>query len=300
MHKSNSLVVRVRIFLSLLLLSFTIVLISGCKNVNTTWESPSQSQSLLSESPIQASPTIITQSPTPSPNVFNLSNNTEDFNNNVMNKENQIPLIAAIKSENIYLYGIYPYGVILYQNNIGTYYDWLWITPRLVLPELAYQDFDSDGKKELAITLYVGSGTGYSIRDLHLLHIDDTKDESYSEYTDYCLSGFDVDSWFDNKFTFSQEKDSKIVNVKFDNKDYTVNIGKEDSDSGPIENVVFGDFVDFKFDGQKIKAIIEIGFIYKNWVSPQFFGNVEATVNFSNKQFSLSDYNFTLDNSTTN
>jgi hypothetical protein len=39
------------------------------------------------------------------------------------------PLYAMIKSENIYLYGVLPHGMVLYQNGYGKYFDWPVLAP---------------------------------------------------------------------------------------------------------------------------------------------------------------------------
>ena len=50
-------------------------------------------------------------------------------------------------------------------------FDWDFLTPRRFLPRMAVMDLDGDGKDELIVLTYVGSGTGVSIYDLHVLEI---------------------------------------------------------------------------------------------------------------------------------
>lgn len=63
-------------------------------------------------------------------------------------------------------------------------FDWDFLTPRRFLPRMAVMDLDGDGKDELIVLTYVGSGTGVSIYDLHVL--EKNPDETL---TDYAMPG---------------------------------------------------------------------------------------------------------------
>ncbi|MGE5678841.1 MAG: hypothetical protein ACM3ZR_12365, partial [Pseudomonadota bacterium] len=81
----------------------------------------------------------------------------------------RIPLIAALPEKDIYLYAVKPKGVILYVKGTGHYYDWEYLTPRFILPAIYTGDYDSDGEEEVVVVTYTGSGTGYSVQDLHVV-----------------------------------------------------------------------------------------------------------------------------------
>ncbi len=84
-------------------------------------------------------------------------------------------VIAETEDGEIVLYGTYLNGdpivfierdgVIEY-GGINNCYEQDWLTPREILPQVMYEDIDSDGEKELAVSYYVGSGTGISISEL--------------------------------------------------------------------------------------------------------------------------------------
>lgn len=59
-------------------------------------------------------------------------------------------------------------------------FDWDFLTPRRFLPRMAVMDLDGDGKDELIVLTYVGSGTGVSIYDLHVL--EKNPDGSLTDY----------------------------------------------------------------------------------------------------------------------
>ncbi len=63
-------------------------------------------------------------------------------------------------------------------------FDWSFVTPRLFPPRMAALDLDGDGKEELAVLCYTGSGTGVSIYELHVLEKNPD-----GTLTDYAMPG---------------------------------------------------------------------------------------------------------------
>ena len=63
-------------------------------------------------------------------------------------------------------------------------FGWDFLTPRRFLPRMAVMDLDGDGKDELIVLTYVGSGTGVSIYDLHVLEKNPD-----GTLTDYAMPG---------------------------------------------------------------------------------------------------------------
>ncbi len=51
-------------------------------------------------------------------------------------------------------------------------FDWNFLTPRTILPRMFCTDIDGDWEDELIVICYVGSGTGVSIEELHILEKD--------------------------------------------------------------------------------------------------------------------------------
>ena len=217
----------------------------------------------------------------------------DEITNPIYDSQENFPLWASIESDNIYLYGVYPFGYVLYQDGKGTYFDWPGLTPRGIVPELKYFDFDKDGKKELAILLYIGSGTGVAQMDLHILEINGTENLK-PEYTDFFLLSDDAQSWFSESLTATQSGDKKTIDVSFDNTHYPVHTSGDETESGRFTGLSFGDIVHFKFDGDRITTTIAIGLTYENWAPPHFFGDIEADVEFDGNHFSLKNYKFEI------
>lgn len=237
------------------------------------------------------------------PSTENIINDeTDEFDNEITYRfdKSNFPLYAMIKSEDIYLYGIEPYGMVLYQNGKGTYFDWPGLTPRCILPALSYFDYDGDGKKEVAVTLYWGSGSGVSIMDLHILKIKEPEyDWDKLIYTDHSLLGGNIEKWFTKKFTAKYSKDKKTIAVHFNGKKYNVENPDVDSEFGTLNGVGYASVVEFDSNEKKeIITTIAIGFFYEKVADAVYFGEVEAKVNFDGKKIHLSDYKFTMDEST--
>ena len=189
---------------------------------------------------------------------------------NAVERKERFPLLAVIESENIELYGVNPYGYVLYQNGRGTYFEWPGLTPRGIAPEMKYFDFDGDGEKELAVILYVASGTGFALMDLHILTIDQSEDLK-PVYTDFALRGGEAQSWL--------PKDLTVITDKLQE---------------PSEKIGFGDIVYFEFEGDTIQTTIAIGLWHEGWRVLDFVGEVQAEVTFEGKEFALKNYTFTL------
>lgn len=203
--------------------------------------------------------------------------------------ESYFPLYAMIKEEDIYLYGIYNGGMILYQNGRGTYFDWPGITGRAILPQMLYHDFDGDGKKELAVTLYWGAGTGFGAMDLHILEIGDEDRWEKPLYTDYVLSALDVTDWMKEPIIAILTEDKKTLIVEACGSYYEIEGRPEDT----FEGIVFGNFVHFDFEGTRIKVSIAVAAEYEESpATPDYFGEIEAYVTFDGEKFILEDYTF--------
>jgi hypothetical protein len=228
--------------------------------------------------------------------------NTEE----IIEETTNFPLYAMIKSEDIYLYGIKPYGMVLYYKGKGTYFDWPGLTPRLVLPEMIYHDFDGDGKKDLAVLLYVGSGTGIAMMDLHILVIEEREPEIDSfgniitfdwikpTYTVYSLLAENIDEWMTEHTTATLSENHKSFDMDFYGNNYTVNF-VIDEISGAFLGVRYDScIVKFDFAGNNIQATIPVGISYEKRVSLEYFGDIKADVIFDGERITLANYTFSL------
>ena len=88
-------------------------------------------------------------------------------------ENDKIWLIAVLPEHNISMYGLNFSGgekpdkgtVLVYWKDRFFKYTWSFLTPRAILPVLACADYDADNELEIAVDLYVGSGTGFSVEN---------------------------------------------------------------------------------------------------------------------------------------
>ncbi|MFV0520256.1 MAG: copper amine oxidase N-terminal domain-containing protein [Lachnospirales bacterium] len=194
------------------------------------------------------------------------------------------PLLASLPKNNIFLYeDKYDDELILVKNGeikkimLG---ELGYITPRFILPELYYNDFDSDGTYELLIDLYVGSGTGVSFEEIHLININE----------DYSVNSFTHDQ-FEAKIAESMDYDINNTYQKlqliFKGQHYTTET---------LEDVTMGNVNVFEVEDNSIKVKFDIGLLSFGSIEPVYgtYGYMEFDVIPKNGEFVLKNPNRVL------
>lgn len=201
-------------------------------------------------------------------------------------------LIASVPGSSIFMYGL-DNGVELHVGDLVQQYDWIYDTPRGIKPRLAVKDYDADGHDELAIILYVGSGTGVSLEELHMIEIEqDPKlqdlrflEKDYLDQVNPAIS-----------FTPIKEAEELIAEVKVGSKktEVIMNNYYDHNEFGAVrEQLGIRDVVGFSFDdNNEIKARFGVAFLFEKIVSPQYFGALNADVSYRDGQFELSNFEF--------
>ena len=215
----------------------------------------------------------------------------------------RFPLIAAIPDKNVYLYAIRNHGVILYYNNIGHFYDWNYLTPRFILPRMELADFDSDGKEELGVILYVGSGTGISIEELHIIEVSeeevlsrDPADKNYfvpnKEYfRDYLFTNYGEQLEKQVKLHTIKKGSSLWAEVTVGKKVESFKLENSEDDINN-KNISFENIVRFEFEEGRIKAQFALGALRKSYAAPDFIGEINSEVKYDKGCFLLQNLSF--------
>jgi hypothetical protein len=147
---------------------------------------------------------------------------------------NPMPVYADIRDEGVYLAFAAPFGAVLTVNGNDYLYPWSGgeLTPRLVMPRLFLSDYDNDGANELAVVLYVGSGTSVAIEELHIIELEYMDDfivtgETVEEklflrmLASYNPSADEIKIQLDNQlFSFDASSASKERYQEFDGLDF--------------------------------------------------------------------------------
>lgn len=201
-------------------------------------------------------------------------------------------LIASIPENNIYMYGL-DNGVELHIGDLVQQYDWIYNTPRGIEPRLAVKDYDADGHDELAIILYIGSGTGVSVEQLHMIEMEEDpklQDHQFLE-NDYLDQVYPAIS-----FKPIKEAEELTAEVKVGDKKTEVimkNYYDHDEFGAARDNLGIRDIVGYGFDDNKdIQASFGIGVLFEKIATPQYIGYLNANVSYQDGQFKLSNFEF--------
>lgn len=230
------------------------------------------------------------------------SEKSENKNENVDENDVSIPqLLCSLSERDIYLYSNVD-GVTLYVGDTHQDFNWSYMTPRGILPRMQIGDFDSDGKDELLVILYIGSGTGVSVEELHIVEISEDKTLSEKQlgspnpeyFKDHMFSNYNSQLDTDIGFrTFT--KDGELMgDIITDTMTYTVSLKNfVSNDYGKInDKIFFGNVVHFNTDGNKILAEFGAGITSVKYPAPNYIGYLNAEVEYSKGTYKLKNYQF--------
>ena len=175
-------------------------------------------------------------------------------------QDEKFPVVAAIPQRDIYLYSSHEIdGVALYINGKCHLFDWNVLNPGFVLPRMNVADYDNDGLDELAIIVHIGSGTGASLDELHILELGNEADLK--------------DFVFDNYINIAKQ----YLNLQTNN----------------IKSALIGSIVRFEFSGDKILINLGVGEEIDNAPPGNFVGELNAEVTNKLDAYEISNLRYT-------
>ncbi len=175
-------------------------------------------------------------------------------------QDEKFPVVAAIPQRDIYLYSSHEIdGVALYINGKCHLFDWNVLNPGFVLPRMNVADYDNDGLDELAVIVHIGSGTGASLDELHILELGNEAD----------LKDFVFDNY---------------LNIAKQHLNLQTNINK---------NPLIGSIVRFEFSGDKILINLGVGEEIDNTPPGNFVGELNAEVTNKLGVYEISNLRYT-------
>lgn len=117
--------------------------------------------------------------------------------------------VLIAETDDIRIYGIYPYEkepvVFIEHDGMIDEFEQNWMTPRRVLPAVMHSDIDGDGKKELAVSYYTGSGAGINIEELVVYKAEDN-----GHFTDYHLDAEEIIDDYVNYIIDNEDRKSVV------------------------------------------------------------------------------------------
>lgn len=210
-------------------------------------------------------------------------------------ENDKIWLLAELPEQNIRLYGL-NFTVSGENNDTGTVlvrwndrlfkYAWSFLTPRAILPILGCADYDGDNELEIAVNLYVGSGTGLSIEQLHILDYDGTE-----TLRDYRLDEQKYLAAFNENLKWNLNNSTKVVTVNIGESVATYNLDNILIESGQMfEKIgVSGNIVSYMMEGDELSislAFAPLGGDYD--IYNPYIGDASADIQYQNGDFEFS------------
>jgi len=176
-------------------------------------------------------------------------------------------LLASIPERRIYLFAE-ENGVTLHAGDLSRQYDWIYMTPRGIEPALHVADFDGDGTDELAVILYIGSGTGVSVEELHVVELDDLGD--------YPLAVDDHRSRVDQ--AIDELKANSAIPARYaDHK------------------IAFGSRISYEKTENGLRISIGAGTVTEDDPMADYIGELIADVNYKDGKYALTGFRFEED-----
>lgn len=202
--------------------------------------------------------------------------------------------LAAITEPKITMYGYNDEkysgrGVAIDIGGSMYYFDWIYMTPRIVMPKIYWKE----SEHQLQVSLYNYSGTGVGAEELHILQQTDQ-----NELKDYCFALPDYASMLADRIDFSYETETNTLTLydKSDNQVLDTIAFTWLNDDGlekiELKGIALGDIACFNL-GEDIGLRITPGYFVNDWVAPQYrdMHQLQAELRFEEidgeKQFSL-------------
>ena len=200
--------------------------------------------------------------------------------------------LAALKSEEVYLYRVGENLFALHYKGVSATFDWP-AHPLRPTPRIHVFDYDNDGEKEIALLLYMGGGTGAAFDGLHIAKLQGDKLEAYS------YDGAEDVEALKQSTSFRVFKDGGKVFLEFVREtericfDITKDMPEGELESATLE-IACGDKILFALkDKGGILLQVDLGLKRPDKVEPDYYAVITANVLFANGVFALSDIRLT-------
>lgn len=212
--------------------------------------------------------------------------------------KDDVPLIASLPQKGLKMYGIKPKGILLFKNDgkgsgSTQYFDWDYLTPRLIFPWMESVDINLDGKEEIVVDLYVSSGTDVAIEQLHVLTIGEQQPQVES-YIDHIFLSEDYMSQIKKILKYNYEESSNTLNLDIDGNQYQCQMGLS-FQKGNFKDLTYGNMIKFYIEGNTVMMKAALGGISKEFATPTYFGILTAKIQFQGGRFWLVDFQFSED-----
>lgn len=259
---------------------FLVIMLSACGSEQVVAPIQETSTTLYE----QEAPSVVVANSAEQTSVTELSDSAE--------LEHEIGpfMIGEIPDENISLYHIENReGLILNIKGTEHMFDWQFSSPRFVPATMKLYDIDKDNDDELVIDLLIGSGTGISVSELHVLEFNknDNTIEDHLFIEEDFIEQVRTNVLFDKKVI-----DYKQIGIITIGKDtFSIDLEHYYGTQVLLDRILLGSVINYEFIDDNIEFTAALSIESKNGF-PTYFGELKADVTYVNEKFKLSNYRF--------
>lgn len=202
----------------------------------------------------------------------------------------RLPLIASIPEKNIFLYGIYPFGAVLYYEKSGFYYNWISLSEHFDLPKLYSFDIDTDNSREVLCFLYPGFEKTYLIEEIHVLKMISGSGSMVMD--DFCFGEEDYTKSLFDLLDLEVYNDGKnqMVDIIAGSRKKTLSLTDSNCEINQEKDLLYVENAEFEVKGESIEAVFEIGINAGD--KKLLIGKIIADVVFKGSKFELANVDF--------
>lgn len=192
-----------------------------------------------------------------------IADDVQSYANVGLLNDKLLPMLSSLPDDDIYLSFAPPFGAVLSVKGGKYFYRWSngKLTPRAVLPQLSLSDYDKDGEDELAVILYVASGTECAVTELHIVELDSMWDKG--------ITGESMETLLLHRIWASYDPVADVVTVGLDDQAVRIDASHTDKEQRKeFSDIDLIDMIYFNMDGGVLSVHIHIGLCGFDYATP--------------------------------
>ncbi|WP_438446085.1 hypothetical protein [Gorillibacterium sp. sgz5001074] len=204
---------------------------------------------------------------------------------------------VTLPEQDISLLPAEPEGAVLRIGSKERRMNWIFTTPRRVLPVLQVHDYDADGEAELAVVLSIGSGTGVSVEELHLIEYQGAEAAGALPFADHIFKPEEYLGAIRESIVFQKisRNGEWLGQIQAGGRTGTIPLSDMVKEYGVAhirDELGFGSIVHFRAEGGDLVFSAAIGLLIEGVAEPQYIGTVEAPVSYASRHFTLGPFRY--------
>jgi len=194
------------------------------------------------------------------------------------------PLIASVEDRSLFLYGITPYGVVLVNNGVSSYFDWLNVSSNMEKPEMHSLDVDRDGIEEIEIITKAVDETGENQHGIHILKFV-SNGENKPIYSDIGMDAKQTVELLKTVFDVEHDTVTGQISILTQNQTFPVDYVNTVSSRNYLVAKI-GRSVEYRMEGSLVKANVSVDIVYDDG-SYENIGSVELNFSYNAENLNI-------------